>query len=71
MINLFYAGYKHYTTDVAVFDTEESREKWINDEEFVARCKLSVENVKDIIGDSRVTEIDADGILWLLNPINI
>ena len=67
----FYAGYTHYTTDVAVFYDEESRDKWVDDEKFIPRCALSEEKAKAIIGDSQVFETDHEGIFWLINPINL
>lgn len=66
----FYAGYTHYTTDVAVFYDEESRDKWVDDEKFIPRCALSEEKAKVIIGNSQVSETDHEGIFWLINPIN-
>ena len=67
----FFAGYDHYSTVIAVFDSETDRDKWINADSFFTRIALCLVDAVDIVGMFPDHEFDHDNILWLLNPINL
>ena len=67
----FFAGYDHYTTDVAVFDSAVDRDRWIKADSFFNRISLCLVDVIGIVGMYPKHEYDYDDILWLMNPINV
>lgn len=67
----FFAGYDHYTTDVAVFDSQADMDKWLHDDSFFKRIALCLVDAIDIVGMYPDHEYDHENILWLLNPINL
>lgn len=72
MVLFYYAGYRHKNSDIAVFDTEEERDKWIeNFGEFSLSGvrKFTDEEVSEIFGDNRPEEYDEFGVKWYVNPI--
>ena len=69
---LFYAGYDDpLDTDIAVFETEEERDEWVNDESSVfQRCAYSDDEVYYMDIDTWEDHEDAFGVSWKINPIN-
>lgn len=74
---MFYAGYATPDTDVAVFQTENQRDAWVNDFSFfhrVAFCESDLFFILDGFPiDSLRQEADDidDSIVWLINPANL
>lgn len=68
----YYAGYDFVDTDIAVFDTEEERDDWINFE-FSAfkRVPFTEKEAFDIVGKKHAEYVDELGIRWLINSLNI
>lgn len=70
----FYAGYNSIITDVAIFDDENKRDAWVNDDNtFFERIQLTEEEALEIIGNTYeiIEDIIDPEILWMLNPYNI
>ena len=72
---MFYAGYESIDTDVAVFKTENQRDKWLKEWSVFDRVPLSADEVWLILDGmadhvERETDVLDDSIIWLLNPIN-
>ena len=73
---MFYAGYESIDTDVAVFETEQQRDNWLNEWSVFDRIPLSEEEVWFILDGmpdhvERETDIFDDTITWLINPYNL
>lgn len=74
---MFYAGYSTFNTDVAVFQSERQRDKWVNDYSLFDRIPLSEDDLFFVLDgfpiDSLRQEADDldDSIVWLLNPQNL
>ena len=66
----YYAGYDDIKTDVAVFDTRESRDNWVNSDTFFVRIPLEEKEALNIVGDYQI-HIDDNNICWLINECNI
>ena len=72
---MFFAGYGYLNTDVAVFKTENQRDKWLKEWSVFDRVPLSADEVWLIFDGmpdhvERETDVLDDSIIWLLNPIN-
>ena len=72
---MFYAGYESIDTDVAVFETKQQPDNWINEWSAFNRIPLSEEEmwfIMDGLPDYAEREKDVldDSIVWLLNPLN-
>ena len=73
---MYYAGYGYSNTDVAVFETEQQRDNWLNEWSVFDRIPLSEEEVWFILDGmpdhvERETDILDDTITWLINPYNL
>ena len=73
---MFYAGYESIDTDVAVFKTENQRDKWLKEWSVLDRVPLSADEVWLILDGmpdhvQRETDIFDDTITWLINPYNL
>ena len=73
---MYYAGYGYSNTDVAVFKTENQRDKWLKEWSVFDRVPLSADEVWLILDGmpdhvQRVTDILDDTITWLINPYNL
>lgn len=73
---MFFAGYGYLNTDVAVFKTENQRDKWLKEWSVFDRVPLSANEVWLILDGmphhvQRVTDILDDTITWLINPYNL
>lgn len=68
---MFYAGYDNpLDTDIAVFETEEERDEWVNDERSIfPRCAYSDEEVFYMDVDVWEDYEDVFGIVWKINPV--
>ena len=72
---MYYAGYGHLDTDVAVFETESQRDDWIKEWSVFDRMALSEGDVFFILDgspDKAIRQRDDfnDSIIWLINPFN-
>ena len=67
----FYAGYDFINTDVAVFDSEEKRDVWVENESIFKRISLSEKEAYDIVGKYELCEDEVDDIVWMINDLNI
>lgn len=73
MQNKFYAFYPNNPVcEVAMFETKEKRDKWINDEDTFCRVPLTYNEVVDVLAldpEDAVRECDLldDSIVWLIN----
>ena len=70
---MYYAGYGFLNTDVAVFETEQQRDNWLNEWSVFDRIPLSEEEVWFILDGmpdhvDRETDILDETITWLINP---
>ena len=73
---MFFAGYGYLNTDVAVFKTENQRDKWLKEWSVFDRVPLSADEVWLILDGMpghvrRETDIFDDTITWLINPYNL
>lgn len=69
---MFYAGYDDVDTDIAVFETEEERDAWVNDENaFFPRVTYTDDEIFLMDIDTwDEDEADIWGVRWKINPIN-
>lgn len=72
---MYYAGYEFLNTDVAVFETEQQRDNWLNEWSVFDRVPLTADEVWLILDGmpdhvERETDVLDDSIIWLLNPFN-
>lgn len=73
----YYAGYATISTDVAVFQTERQRDKWVNDFSVFDRIPLSKDDARFILDDfpfdflRQEADYLDDSIVWLINPVNL
>lgn len=68
----FFAGYNFILTDVAIFQTEEARDKWVKEESTFERIPLSREQAIELVGSGvylHNTEPDIfdESIKWAKN----
>lgn len=73
----FYAGFNDMSTDIAVFNSAQERDSWVNDKNTsFERIPLTRKEAMDIVGHkffglhTYQDELD-EHIVWILNPINI
>lgn len=69
---MFYAGYNFISTDIAVFETKKSRDKWVQDVTFLERIPFSYRDVIALVGmkAERQKDIIDDNLIWLINKLN-
>lgn len=69
---MFYAGYNDIDTDIAVFETEEERDAWVNDENAVF-TRVAYTDSDVFLMDIDTWDEDSEdiwGVRWKINPIN-
>lgn len=73
----FYAGYNDMSTDIAVFNSAQERDNWINEKDTsFERIPLTRKEAIDIVGRkffclyTYQDELD-EHIVWIVNPVNI
>lgn len=69
---MFYAGYDDIDTDIAVFETEEERDAWVNDENAVFP-RVAYTDSDVFLMDIDTWDEDSEdiwGVRWKINPIN-
>ena len=69
----YYAGYDSMTTDVAVFNTKEERDEWVEDESAFDRIRLKRKEALMLVGKNAKLHTDEfnEHIIWMINPFNI
>ena len=69
---MFYAGYNYINTDIAVFETKKSRDKWVQDVTFLERIPFSSRDVYALVGRKakRQRDIIDNDLVWLINKLN-
>ena len=61
---LYYAGYDHIDTEIAVFNTEEEADDWVENAVDFDRRRYTKEDVEILVGKKPKEEIDCFGVLW-------
>ena len=75
---MFYAGYDEISPDIAVFETEEERDAWVNDK-YAVFPRVVFDNgdigffedeANSTIDAWEEDDIDSFGVRWKINPAN-
>jgi len=75
---MFYAGYDEISPDIAVFETEEERDAWVNDEYAIfpriafddGDIGFFEDEANSTIDTWEEDDIDSFGVRWKINPVN-
>ena len=75
---MFYAGYDEISPDIAVFETEEERDAWVNDKYAIfprvafddGDIGFFEDEANSTIDTWEEDDIDSCGVRWKINPVN-
>ena len=75
---MFYAGYDEISPDIAVFETEEERDAWVNDKDAVfprvvfddGDIGFFEDEANSTIDTWEEDSVDICGVRWKINPVN-